>query len=267
MNKIKLSGFLLISFLLILSAFPAVSQKVLATIVKNGEIRVGTTGDQPPYSMKSKAGDLMGFEIDLAKALATNMGVKLKLVEIPFSQLMDALKAGKIDAIMSGMTITPERNLSALFAGPYTISGKSILTKSSKVAALNDTGASGKKYKIVCLKGSTSEEFVKTVMSKQELIAVSNYDDGVNMVINDQADAMVADKPICVLSILRYPGKDLVTTEQPLTIEPIGMALPPGDFQFLNLVTNYISTLQISLTLQGLEQKWFKDGSWMLSVK
>jgi polar amino acid transport system substrate-binding protein len=136
------------------------------------------------------------------------------------------------------------------------------------VAAFNaDTSAGGKKYKIVCLKGSTSEEFVKTVMSKHQLIAVNNYDEGVAMVINDQADAMVADKPICVLSILKNPGKDLVTGEQPLTVEPIGMALPSGDPQFLNLVTNYLSTLQISGTLPALENKWFKDGSWMLNVK
>jgi polar amino acid transport system substrate-binding protein len=268
MNKRRLSSYLVIGILLILSSLPAVSQKVLATIVKNGEIRVGTTGNQPPYSMKSKTGELMGYEVDLAKALATNMGVKLKLVEMHFSELMEALKSGKIDAIMSGMTITPERNLSALFAGPYIISGKSILTKSSKVAAFNaDTSAGGKKYKIVCLKGSTSEEFVKTVMSKHQLITVDNYNDGVNMVINDQADAMVADKPICVLSIMKYPGKDLVTTEQPLTIEPIGMALPSSDPQFLNLVTNYLSTLQISGTLPALEKKWFNDGSWMLNVE
>ncbi len=62
---------------------PAVGQKVLATIIKNGELRVGTSGHQPPYSMESKSGQLMGFEIDLANALATNMGVKLKLVESP----------------------------------------------------------------------------------------------------------------------------------------------------------------------------------------
>src|SRR6516225_12177676 len=156
MSKKYFLGYLTIFLLMIVYCLPAVSQKVLATIVKNGELRVGTSGNQPPYSMKSKTGELMGFEIDLAKALATNMGVKLKWVEMPFPELMDALKSNKIDAIMSGMTITPERNLIALFAGPYTISGKSILTKSSKVAALNDTGASGKKYKIVCLKGSTS---------------------------------------------------------------------------------------------------------------
>lgn len=268
MKKRYFSIYLAIGILSILSSLPAASQKVLAAIVKSGEIRIGTTGNQPPYSMKSRTGELMGYEIDLAKALATNMGVKAKLVEMPFSELMDALKSGKIDAIMSGMTITPERNLSALFAGPYVISGKSILTKSSKIAAFNgDTNDSGKKYKIVCLKGSTSEEFVKTVMSKQELIAVGNYNDAVNMVINDQADAMVADRPICALSIMKYPGKDLVTTEQPLTIEPIGMALPASDPQFLNLVTNYLSSLQISGVLSALEKKWFNDGSWMLNVE
>jgi polar amino acid transport system substrate-binding protein len=268
MNKKHLSRYLAIVLSMMLYCLPAVSQKVLATIIKNGEVRIGTSGNQPPFSMKSKTGDLMGFEIDLANALATNMGVKLKLVEMPFSELMDALKSGKIDAIMSGMTITPERNLVALFAGPYTISGKSILTKSGKVAAFNaDNSGATKKYKIVCLKGSTSEEFVKSAMPKQELIAVSNYDEGVNMIINDQADAMVADKPICVISIMKYPGKDLVMTEQPLTIEPIGVALPSSDPQFLNLVSNYISTLQISLTLTALEQKWFKDGAWMLNVK
>ena len=268
MNKRHFSSYLIIGVFMIFYCLPAAGQKVLASIVKNGELRVGTSGNQPPYSMTTKTGELMGFEIDLAKALATNMGVKLKLVEMPFSELMDALKTNKIDAIMSGMTITPERNLVALFAGPYTISGKSILTKSGKVAAFNaDTSTMAKKYKIVCLKGSTSEEFVKSAMPKQVLIAVSNYDEGVNMVINDQADAMVADKPICVISIMKYPGKDLVMTEQPLTIEPIGVALPAGDPQFLNLVSNYISTLQISLTLAGLEQKWFKDGSWMLNVK
>ena len=70
MNKRRLSSYLVIGILLILSSLPAVSQKVLATIVKNGEIRVGTTGNQPPYSMKSKTGELMGYEVDLAKALA-----------------------------------------------------------------------------------------------------------------------------------------------------------------------------------------------------
>ena len=268
MKKKYLPGLLLFGILLLVFCLPAVSQKTLDAIVKNGEIRIGTTGNQPPYSMKSKSGELIGFEVDLANELAARMGVKLKLVQMPFSELAGALKSGKIDAIMSGMTITPQRNLNMLFAGPYNISGKSILTKAGKVSAFNaDTSAGGKKYKIVSLKGSTSEEFVKTHMSKHENITVSSYNDAVNMIINDQADALVADKPICVIEIMRNQGKDVVTSEQPLTIEPIGMAIPPGHPLFLNLVTNYLSTLEISGILQAVEKKWFNDGSWMLNVE
>ena len=262
-------SYLTVILLVALISLPAFSQQVLSSIVKKGEIRIGMTGKQPPFSMKSKSGELIGYEVDLAKALAKNMGVELKLVETPFADLMGALKAGKIDGIMSGMTMTPERNLNALFAGPYILSGKSILTKSNKVSEFTaaDNVTSGKKFKIISLKGSTSEQFVKNFMSKHEMILVNSYDEGVEMILSDKADAMVADKPICVLTVLKHQGKDLVTTEQPLTIEPIGMALPPGDPQFLNLVQNYLASLELSGTLQLLEKKWFNDGAWMLNVE
>ncbi len=263
----QLSRCLAISILLLFLSLPVVSQQVLSAIIKKGEIRVGMTGNQPPFCMKSKSGELIGYEVDLAKGLAKNMGVKLKLVELSFSDLIGALKTGKVDVIMSGMTITPERNLSVLFAGPYILSGKTILTKSDKVAEfMKDSTLSAKKFKIIGLKGSTSEEFVKSVMSKHEIILVNNYNEGVDMILKNQADAMVADKPICVITMLKNQGKDLVITDKPLTIEPIGMALPPGDAQFLNLVENYLSLLQLSGTLPALEKQWFNDGSWMLNV-
>jgi len=263
----RLSGYITIIILLAFMSLPAFSQQVLSSIIKKGEMRIGMSGKQPPFSMKAKSGELIGYEVDLAKALAKNMGVELKLVEMPFSDLMGALKAGKIDGIMSGMTMTPERNLSALFAGPYVLSGKTILTKSAKVTEfMGENATSTKKFKIVSLKGSTSEQFVKNSMSKHEMILVNNYEEGVEMILSDKADAMVADKPICVITILKNQGKDLVMTDEPLTIEPIGMALPAGDSQFLNLVVNYLASLQLSGTLPVLEKKWFNDGAWMLNV-
>ena len=264
----RISVYLLISFLVVFISVPAFSQKALSTIVKNGEIRIGTTGNQPPFSMKAKNGELIGYEVDLANALAKNMGVKLKLVEMPFSDLLGSLKAGKIDAVMSGMTMTPERNLEVLFAGPYTLSGKSILTKSTLIGEISAaTAANEKKYKIASLKGSTSVDFVKNYMPRHELILIDNYNDGVAMLLSGKADALVADKPICVITLMRNPGKDLVISDKPLTIEPIGMALPSDDPQFLNLVQNYITSLQLSGTLQLLEKKWFQDGTWMLNVE
>lgn len=264
----KASQYVLISILVVVLTIPGYAQKTLSSILKKGEIRIGMTGNQPPFTMKAKTGELIGYEVDLATAIAENMGVKLKLVEMPFSELMGALKEGKIDAIMSGMTITPERNLNALFAGPYLLSGKSILTKSKVLAEISEADeANDKKYKITCLKGSTSEKFVKNFMPEAEIIPVDKYKAGVDMVLNDQVDAMVADMPICVITALKNQGKGLVTLDSPLTIEPIGMALPAGDPQFLNLVENYVSSLELSGALPILEKIWFEDGSWMLNVE
>lgn len=264
----KVTKLFSITVLVLIISFQGYSQKTLSNILKNGEIRIGMTGNQPPFTMKAKDGELVGYEVDLATALAQSMGVELNLVEMPFSELMGALKEGKIDAIMSGMTITPERNLQALFAGPYVLSGKSILTKSKVLSEISEAGeANDKKYKITCLKGSTSERFVKKLMPESEIIPVDKYDTGVDMVLNDQADAMVADAPICIVTVLRHQTKGLVTLDKPLTIEPIGMALPPGDPQFLNLVENYLSSLELSGALILLEKIWFENGAWMLNVE
>ena len=133
----NVSRYLAICILMVFISLPAFTQKVLSTILKKGEIRIGMTGTQPPFTMKAKNGELIGYEVDLAKALAKNMGVKLKIVEMPFSDLLGAIKAGKVDAVMSGMTMTPERNLEVLFAGPYLLSGKAILTKSKLIEEIS----------------------------------------------------------------------------------------------------------------------------------
>jgi len=264
----KTKKLLLVTVLTVAIILPGFAQNTLSNIINKGEIRIGMTGNQPPYSMKSKNGKLMGYEVDLAQILAESMGVKLKIIEMPFPELMPALQNGKIDAVMSGMTITPERNLNVLFAGPYTLSGKSILTKSMVLAEISDAKeANMKKYKITCLKGSTSEKFVQSFMPETEIIPVENYDLGVDMVLNDQADALVADFPICLVTLLRYQDKGLVTLDEPLTVEPIGMALPPADSQFLNLVENYLVALELSGALELLDQIWFQDGQWILNMK
>lgn len=244
------------------------AQKTINSIIKNSEFRVGLTGDQPPYNMKNRNGELMGYEVDIAKAIANGMGVQLKMEVMPFSQLLPALKAGKIDAIMSGMAVTALRSADVLFAGPYIVSGKSILAKSSTIGKLKGVeAANNADYKITCLKGSTSEAFVKGSMPKAQILAVSNYEEGINKVLNDEVDAMVADYPICMITVMRNQGKDLVTLEGPLNIEPIGMAIPAGDIHFHNLIENYLEALRMSGALKALNDKWLEDGSWLVNLE
>jgi len=239
----------------------------LSRIVNSGEFRVGTSGSQPPFSIKSKTGELIGYEVDLANGLAGAMGVELKLVQKPFGELLDALEAGEVDAVMSGMTMTPRRNLRVAFVGPYMVSGKSILTKSSTLAAIDETAdIDQSSITLVALKGSTSQQFIEKLIPKATLATTSDYDEAVQMLLDGKADAMVADYPICALSILRYPDAGLATLTQPLTIEPIGIALPPGDSLLLNMVTNYLGALEGTGILDALEKRWFEDGSWLLQI-
>jgi polar amino acid transport system substrate-binding protein len=240
---------------------------VLSRIVESGTFRVGMSGNQPPFSVISKSGSLIGYEVDLANLLADAMGVKVEFVQKPFGELLPALEKGEIDAIMSGMTMTPKRNLKAAFVGPYIVSGKSILTKSATLAALKEAEEIDRStLTITALKGSTSEKFVQTILEKTNYAPVDDYDTGVQMVLDGKADAMVADFPICALSQMRYPDAGLATLAEPMTIEPIGIALAPGDSLLVNMVTNYLSALDGIGLLDALEQKWFEDGGWLIQL-
>lgn len=79
-------------------------------------------------AFKAKDGSLKGLDIDLSRLIASSMHVKLRIVEMPFDKLISALEKGKIDMILSCMTITPQRNMRVVYVGPYFISGQSIMT-------------------------------------------------------------------------------------------------------------------------------------------
>lgn len=247
----------------------ASAQKTLKKIVKNGELRVGLTADQPPFSMKNKSGKIIGYEVDMAELLAQSMGVKLKLVVLPFNGLIDALDGGKVDMVMSGMTITPDRNLKVAFVGPYMVSGKSILTKSNVLAQTQTTKElnEGSRISIAVLEGSTSQSFVENYLDNVDVTKVSNYDEAINLVRTDIVNALVADFPFCVISALKYGHEGVVALDQPLTIEPIGAALPKNDPLFLNLVQNYMNSLELAGVFDVLSAKWLEDGLWMLEVE
>jgi ABC-type amino acid transport substrate-binding protein len=244
------------------------SQKTLKKIAQRGELRVGMSANQPPFTMKAKDGSIIGYEADLATILAEALGVKLQLVPIPFPELLNALEEEKVDVVMSGMTITLKRNMRVAFAGPYLLSGKSILTKSVSFTEADESeDLNENSVKLVVLKGSTSETFARRDMPEAELFLANSYDEAIKMVESGKAQIMVADYPVCAYTMLVEPERGLVTLDNPLTIEPIGMALPPDDAHFHNMIQNYLNFLSVSGALDILEIKWFESGEWVSLVK
>lgn len=264
----KITKILVVIVLAVASVTNVNSQDVINRIKESGELRVGTSANQPPYTLKTRDNQIIGYEMDLAKLLAESMGVEVKIVEMPFGALLNALTAGKIDVIMSGMTINMERNMRAAFVGPYMISGKSILTKSANLEKLDENAEiDNEAVTLVALKGSTSEKFVQKYLPKAKLIAAKDYDEAVKLVMEDKAAAMVSDAEIIAVTMMRYPNSDLTALSEPLTIEPIGMALPTNDFLFINLVENYLAKLALTGYLEQIQANWFDNGNWLLNMK
>ncbi|MEE9537306.1 MAG: transporter substrate-binding domain-containing protein [Desulfobacterales bacterium] len=242
----------------------ASASPVIDRILQRGELVVGMAGNMPPLNMTTKKGDLIGYEVDLAQAMAAAMGVKAKMEIIPFGELLTALRTGKIDIILSNMTITPGRNLKVAFVGPYFTSGKAFLTKINTIALADEPeDIDAKKTRLVALKGSTSEAFVEKVLPGATLITAKDYDEAIEMVLQDKVHAMVADYPICVVSVFRYPNKGLLSVVTTLTYEPIGVGVPAGDPLLVNWVENFMGIAEKTGLLEELKRKWLLNADWL----
>ena len=241
---------------------------VLDRIQKRGELIVGTMGNMPPLNMTAKDGEIFGLEPDLARLMARAMDVKVKFVTKPFNELLPALQNGEVDMVLSGMTITPERNRKVAFVGPYFISGKAFLTKIKNIAYADEAeDANNPKTKLVTLKDSTSQAFAEAFLDKTTLFTTGNYDEAVDMVLQDKVDAMIADYPICVVSVFRYPDAGLLSVVTQLTYEPIGIGLPANDPLLINWTQNTLNNIEGSGILDELKLKWFARGNWLNKLK
>jgi polar amino acid transport system substrate-binding protein len=205
---------------------------VLDGIVQRGELVVGTAASMPPLNMTTTKGEIIGFEIDLAKMMASAMGVKLRVEAMEFSKLLPALENGKVDMVLSGMTITPARNLKVAFVGPYFISGKAFLTKIETIAKAEEaTEVNSPNIRLTALRGSTSQYFVEQVLPKVQFVPAKDY--------------------------------NLLSVVTPLTYEPLGIAVPSYDPHLVNWLENFLDSLEETGGMDELTARWFEDASWL----
>jgi len=266
MRQLQTVGCFLPILALLAAVFPAAGADapVLERIIKSNTMRVGMTLDQPPLNAEDSSGEEIGLDVDLARLLALAFDVKLKIVEKEFNELLPALKKGEVDMVISGVGITPERAVEVTFVGPYVLSGKSLLTKSTLIAsAVEIEDLEDEELKIAVLRDSTSESFARKRLPLAKLVEVGNYGEGVTLVRQDKVDALLADMPVCVISALRYEDEGLKTLEQPLSLEPIGIAIADGDPKLRMLLRNYLGAIEDNGVLEILKEKWFEDSSWV----
>ena len=256
------SSSILAIFTLLLMVVSAVSAAdnapVLSRIQKSGKLVLGTSGDMPLMSERTMTGEIIGYDIDMANALADSMGVELETRLIAFNELIPALESGKVDIVFSNMTMTVDRNMRVAFAGPYFVSGKCLITKEPDMAKADDASdLQEADLTLAVVKGTTSENFAMELLPQLKRIPVTDAEEGTQLVDKGKAKAMLTDFPICLSVMKRYPDRGFQSVVSLLTYEPIGIALPANDPLFVNLAENFLNRAENVGITTALAQKWF----------
>lgn len=260
-------GVLLASVLALYFVQTAAAGQVMDRILKKGELVVGTTGEQPPLNATNKKGDIIGLDADIARLIADTLEVRLVFKTMPFNDLLPAVSVGKVDMVISSMTITPQRNRTLAFVGPYYMSGKGLITKSKTLAKLQSTGAmNDSSMSVAVLKDSTSQAFAEKNAAKAKIVKTKSYDAAIGMLLVDKVDAVIADFPFCAFTAYRYKDKGIVAGEAPISYEPLGIVVAE-DALMINWLENFIDTLKGTGLLRQLHARWFKDGSWIKDLR
>ncbi|MGD9235190.1 MAG: transporter substrate-binding domain-containing protein [Desulfobacterales bacterium] len=257
----------LVSLLVLSFVASAPAGDILDRILKKGELIVGITGTQPPLNATTKDGQIIGLDADIARQIAGGMDVKVSFKTMPFAELLPALHADKVDMILSSMTMTPRRNLKVAFVGPYYISGKGMVTKMQTIATLQAADSlNDPKFRIAALKDSTSQAFVEGTAPQAKLVPTKSYDEALELLFEDKVDVLIADYPFCAFTAFRYQEKGLVAGQSRLTFEPLGIAVKE-DTLLINWLNNYLKMLDGSGQLRQMNDRWFKNSSWIKDLR
>ncbi|HOO39449.1 MAG TPA: transporter substrate-binding domain-containing protein [Deltaproteobacteria bacterium] len=243
------------------------NESTLEQVLKRGVLRVGMS-TFVPWAMKDKTGNLIGYEIDVAKRLAEDMGVKVEFIPTKWSGIIPALLTGKFDIIIGGMGIRPERNIKVNFSIPYEYTGMSIVAHkelAAGFASLDDFN--DPKVSIAARIGTTAAAAAKKFCPQAQLRLFDDESQAVQELLNGRVHALIASAPLPAFQAIKYPEKLFLPLEGEFTKEPIGFAIVKGDVDTLNYLNSWITVVDSEGWLVERKHYWFETKDWEHLIK
>jgi glutamine transport system substrate-binding protein len=241
-------GILLISFGLV-----GCSQKAADTSEK--VLRIGAAMTFVPFEFQAEGKkEYVGFDIDLAKAVAKQMGYKVEIKNIEFDGLIPALEAGTIDMIVSGMSITDERSKRVAFSQPYYKSGLSIAVKNENTSIANFIDLRGKK--VAVQSGTTSAVEIKKIKDTK----VQEYRSSAETfkeLMSGRVDAVVNDLPVNEYYLSTSRDNDAKIVGEGVSVEEYGMAVSLNNKALADKVNKAFEELKKNGEYEKIYMKWF----------
>ena len=241
------------------------AESVIESIKRQGVIRIGLS-TFTPWSMRALNGELIGFEPDVGRKLAEDMGVEVEFVPTAFDGIIPALLAGRFDVIISGMSITPQRNLTVNFTDAYSYSGMTILANRQLTEGFRLEDFDSPEVTFSARRGAVPATVIAGQFPNAELLLFDDEGAVVQEVLNGNAHATMASEPLPSREARSYPDILYIPFDVLFNQLGEGFALRKGDPDALNFFNNWIAHNWRTGWLQERHDYWFTTEEWSSQV-
>jgi polar amino acid transport system substrate-binding protein len=216
-----------------------------------------------PWATHDTDGTLVGFEIDVAKKLARDMGVEPEFYPEEFRYLIPDLLAGRFDIIVSGLSINASRALQLDFSAPYNTTDVT-LAVNIKAAGSSPTLQSFNKDTVTIgvLEGTTAEDMAGVALPNAKMRTYTDDSRLFDDLIQGKLEAAVADSPRPEIVAKLYPTNVVCVCDTPLVTYPAAFAVRRGNLEFVNFLNSWIEAHTVDKWLEQRRGYWFKTTDW-----
>ena len=259
MNRSLLKSVLTLVFITVLIT-PALGESRLQSILANGELRVGTTGDWNPMTMiDPNSKERTGFDIDIANALASDMGVKVVFVPTTWKTLVNGVVADKYD-MTSSASLSPKRALVAGYSGSYfAVEDVPMMLKKNKGKYNSWEDLNNPSVTVAVTLGTVQEKRAEALFDNSKIIKVSSPARDYQEVLSGRADISMTSNLEAAKLVEQYPELMIVPVQKGKNPTPLAMLLPQSDQVWINYVNHWIILKTERGFFDQLKAKWLKQ--------
>ena len=219
-------------------------------------IRFASSATYPPFESLDANNQIVGFDIDLAKALCKQMQADCTFTNQAFDSLIAALKFKKYDAVISGMDITPERSKQVTFTQPYYANSAIVIAQKGKFTTLADL----KGKKLGMENGTTHQKYMQDKHPEINTVSYDSYQNAVLELKNGRIDGVFGDTAVVNEWLKNNPELAAVgehVTDAQYFGTGLGIAVRPDNQALLAKLNAALDAIKADGTYKAINDKWF----------
>ena len=225
----------------------------LDAIKAKGTLVMGTNAEFPPFEYRDDKGEIDGFDVAVAKEIAKEIGVELKIEDMAFDSLINALKSGKVDFVAAGMSVTPERQENVDFSDQYYTASQKIIVRKDNTEIKGKDDLEGKRIGVQ--EGTTGDLEASEITDK-----ISRFKKGIDAVMdlkNGKIDAVIIDANPAKVFVDK--NDDLMILDEQFMEEDYAIAVDKGNKELLDVINKVISDLKKSGKFDELVEQYINQ--------